>query len=205
MALSVASGTGLNVMLSKHMKVVSSKKNCSQTLILQVVASATLLYTARSSHSWGGSWSGQSQQPATRLGPVFRSQGTPGFTSLREEGARQMRQRHAGVWRQGRNSSLENSGAEIRVEQRGGETVIEFARSGEAQGELSFLLLPFVFVTTARCSQLDPIRPSIPLLAFECVVVLPWLQGEGPPLHSARCIDQCQSIFIFKGFQWETT
>ena len=25
--------------------------------------------------------------------------------------------------------------AEIRVEQRGGETVIEFARSGEAQGE----------------------------------------------------------------------
>ena len=138
MALSLASGTGLNVMLSNHTKVTSSlKKNCSQTLILQVVASATLLYTARSSHSWGGSWSGQSQQPATRLGPVFRSQGTPGFTSLREEGARQLRQRQAGVWRgrqQALNTSLETGGAEIRVEQRGGETVIEFARSGEAQG-----------------------------------------------------------------------
>ena len=150
MALSVASGTGLNVMLSKHMKVVSSKKNCSQTLILQVVASATLLYTARSSHSWGGSWSGQSQQPATRLGPVFRSQGTPGFTSLREEGARQLRQRQAGVWRgrqQALNTSLETGGAEIRVEQRGGETVIEFARSGEAQGwwKINIFLCLFTF------------------------------------------------------------
>ena len=72
-----------------------------------------------------------------QLGPVYTVQ--PGFTSLREEGARQMRQRHAGVWRQGRNSSL--GGAEIRVEQRGGETVIEFARSGEAQGEPSILNL----------------------------------------------------------------
>ena len=110
--------------------------------ILQVVASATLLYTARASNSWGGggwgegSWGGHSQRP---LGPVY----TPAFTSLREEGARQMRQRHAGVWRQGRNSSLDGSGAEIRVEQRGGETVIEFARSGEAQGECHL----FAFLT----------------------------------------------------------
>ena len=112
-----------------------------------MVASATLLYTARSSHSWGGSWS---QQPATRLGPVFRSQGTPGFTSLREEGARQLRQRQAGVWRgrqQALNTSLETGGAEIRVEQRGGETVIEFARSGEAQGwwKINIFLCLFTF------------------------------------------------------------
>ena len=116
--------------------------------ILQVVASATLLYTARASNSWGGgwgegSWGGRSQRP---LGPVY----TPAFTSLREEGARQMRQRHAGVWRQGRNSSLDGSGAEIRVEQRGGETVIEFARSGEAQGEFH-LLYPFVCLFDIFC------------------------------------------------------
>ena len=121
-----------------------------------MVASATLLYTARANNGWGGGWGegwgGHSQRPSRdQLGPVF----TPGFTSLREEGARQMRQRHAGVWRQGRNSSLENSGAEIRVEQRGGETVIEFARSGEAQGELSFInfiCLP-LFTSFAECSR----------------------------------------------------
>ena len=61
-----------------------------------------------------------------------------------------MRQRHAGVWRQGRNTSLDGSGAEIRVEQRGGETVIEFARSGEAQGEF-LLLYPFVCLFDIFC------------------------------------------------------
>jgi len=85
---------------------------------LEVVASATLLSTARANNGWG--WGSHSQRP---------SRDQLGFTSLREEG---QRQRHAGVWRQGRNTSLD-SGAEIRVEQRGGETVIEFARSGEAQ------------------------------------------------------------------------
>ena len=136
------------------MKVASSKKSCSQTLIFQVVASATLLYTARSSHNWGGSWGSQSQQPATRLGPVFRSQGTPGFTSLREEGARQLRQRQAGVWRgrqqQALNTSLETGGAEIRVEQRGGETVIEFARSGEAQGWWKIIIFLCLFTFQRR-------------------------------------------------------
>ena len=89
------------------------------------MASATLLSTARANNGWG--WGSHSQRPSRdQLG--FSS---GGFTSLREEG---QRQRHAGVWRQGRNTSLD-SGAEIRVEQRGGETVIEFARSGEAQGE----------------------------------------------------------------------
>ena len=131
-------------MLSNHMKVASSKKSCSQTLIFQVVASATLLYTARSSHNWGGSWSQQ---------PVFRSQGTPGFTSLREEGARQLRQRQAGVWRgrqQALNTSLETGGAEIRVEQRGGETVIEFARSGEAQGWWKIIIFLCLFTFQRR-------------------------------------------------------
>ena len=85
------------------------------------MASATLLSTARANNGWG--WGSHSQRGF--------SSGAHGFTSLREEG---QRQRHAGVWRQGRNTSLD-SGAEIRVEQRGGETVIEFARSGEAQGE----------------------------------------------------------------------
>ena len=114
----------------------------------QVVASATLLYTARANNGWGGGWGGHSRRPSRdQLGPVY----TPGFTSLREEGARQMRQRHSGVWREGRNSSLDNSGAEIRVEQRGGETVIEFARSGEAQGEL-FFVIP-LFTSFAECSS----------------------------------------------------
>ena len=118
------------------------------------MASATLLYTARANNGWGGGWGegwgGHSQRPSRdQLGPVY----TPGFTSLREEGARQMRQRHSGVWREGRNSSLD-SGAEIRVEQRGGETVIEFARSGEAQGEL-FFVIPLVTSFVADCPAMS--------------------------------------------------
>ena len=123
------------------------------------MASATLLYTARASNGWGGGW-GEGWGGQSQRGPVY----TPGFTSLREEGARQMRQRQAGVWRQGRNSSLDtgsSGGAEIRVEQRGGETVIEFARSGEAQGEIYFAKLNLHLISILKC-----------LLLFACFYVL---------------------------------
>ena len=84
---------------------------------------ACLLANAGSREGWWGRGGREGQ----------RERG--GFTSLREAGGRR---RVKGVWqRQGRNTSLASSqsSAEYRVEQRGGDTVIEFARSGEAQGE----------------------------------------------------------------------
>ena len=81
-----------------------------------------------------------------------------------------MRQRHAGVWRQGRNTSLDgSSGAEIRVEQRGGETVIEFARSGEAQGEFH-LLYPFVCLFGHLMKE----RPVLKVYSLTICVCYDW-------------------------------
>ena len=112
-----------------------------------VVALATIVAHGATSEGWWGRGQRQpsySRQPSIGRGRQEGRQGgrqggrrggrqggrqfggEEGF-SLREEG----RRRVEGVW--GRNASLDN--AEIRVEQRGGETVIEFARSGEAQGE----------------------------------------------------------------------